>query len=260
MNAATATIDSVFGFRIVEGRFMVDARDIEIDGLGLPRFSWGWVGLSVARASQLGVGGMILRGLYSACFRERGVLLSEVLVNELRQLTQSSPVNLPADNTESCIANTRKFLNTFRDYEESPNEERTHYILDGFADTLYGLWLLKCVGYRTYMTLATVRLAVLRERLRTNRNPGSARDNMESYFLEVRGFHEEMIEHVMKQAPPDRRHRGQLSKASGECVDRIGTSIDERDSTAIGQLMISTLVEFNYDDPPGLPPGIIGLA
>src|ERR1700722_8991723 len=193
---AEPTFNEMLGFRIQDGKLMIDVRDIEIEGLLLPKFSWGWIGLSASYGSLMGVGSFITRATFRASERQCGTALSDLAACELQQFLEPRRGEMSESEQRKCIANTREFLNMLRDYEEEANESRTHYLLNGFAETLYGLWQLGFAGYRTYMALAILRLAILRERIRRTDNQTSLRANAESYFSEVRGFHLETIKYL----------------------------------------------------------------
>src|SRR5262245_1263154 len=55
--AAPIRMGGKFGFSFDNGTLKVDARDVVIDGLTIPKFTWQWIGLSIAEGVLLGVGG-----------------------------------------------------------------------------------------------------------------------------------------------------------------------------------------------------------
>jgi hypothetical protein len=182
-----------FGFRLGNGKFLILARDIELRSLVIPKFSWGWVGIIAAAATAVGLGSFITRALFLACERESDVPLSVLMAKELDQLLTFPRTNLSRSDRDLCVANTQHFLDMMRAYEEEGTESQSKYLLNDFVDTLYGLWKIGFSGYRTYMALAMLRLAVLRGLIQQMPDALELRQNAENYFLEVRSFHGDMV-------------------------------------------------------------------
>src|SRR5438270_5025848 len=73
------TLSGQFGFKIANGKLVVDVKDALIGGLTIPALTWGWVGLAIASGLLEGLGAALFGALNDAIFGKQGKTIEQYL-------------------------------------------------------------------------------------------------------------------------------------------------------------------------------------
>jgi hypothetical protein len=161
-----------FEFSWQGGKLKLKAKDVLIDGLTIPKFTWAWIGLGVAQGVLSAFGGAVFSALASAILGG-GKSIEQLLKEQLTEFARIVEEQLQENDLRNYQARIVAFVSLFQEYRNSPTVSRLDYLVNNSAEALSQIESLGFKGYRTYMSAAGLRLTVLQEVSRRNRTIGN---------------------------------------------------------------------------------------
>jgi hypothetical protein len=167
-----------------QGKATFNVRNVIIDGLSFPKFTWQWIGMSIASGVLAGLGGMLF-GLLTEGLRSNNQDLENLLKRQLEEFARIVETKLQENDLRNYTAAIESYLQIFDEYKNNRTTGRKDYLLNETATELSKIKSLGFIGYRTYITGAGLRLSLLQELMKHDRrevaNFVSQRDRINHY-------------------------------------------------------------------------------
>lgn len=170
------TVD--IGSLAVEGLFRkwtIKNASIAIDGLTLPALTASWVGVQLAAGVLAGVAGAIFDAIIHALFG--GPSIAELLAKQLKAIDQIVDQRITENELRRASAFFDALVKIMVEYQNAPSADRLSFatnqstLLSSELETLSGKYETGSAinSYLTYLSAASLRIAVLQQRANTNR-------------------------------------------------------------------------------------------
>ncbi|HEY6044978.1 MAG TPA: hypothetical protein VIU65_00160 [Pyrinomonadaceae bacterium] len=179
-----------FDFSWKNGKLHVKAKDVLINGLTIPKFTWGWIGLGIAEGVLSALGGAIFGALANAIFGS-GKSMEQLLKEQLAEIARIVEEKLQENDLRNYQAKVGGFVTLFREYNNNPTMSRLNYLTNESAPLLSEIESLGFKGYRTYMTTAGLRLSVLQQQIKKSNTAGNRANFADQRDVSME-FHNEM--------------------------------------------------------------------
>jgi len=213
------TFNGELGFQHVGDEWKVRPKDFTIDGLPIPKFGWVWVGTMIAQGVILSIGAPLFGALEKAILGGGGgPSIAELLQIQLREFARIVDEKFDQRALDTAAAHLESYCRRFKEF--SGNDVDRSLLLANTSDTLSELKspLMKFIGYRTFMSCAGLRLAILKT---VTTNVG--RRNFESQVAEAISHHRSVADLIVDETSLGRmlergdftEDRPDLSKKNG---------------------------------------------
>jgi hypothetical protein len=213
---ALLTLDYSGKWGVGKGTVKLNLRDIFIDGMTVPKFTWGWVGLSIAAGLLSGVGSLALSVISNALFTNKGKNMEQYLQELLEQFQQIIREELHINDLRNYVAAEKSYSELFRLYSESHSMATLNYLMNEPPKTFYQLDSLGYYGYRPFMILAGLRLAIVQEYIRRT---GKGQQHFEEIRQAAIAHHQDVGQIINHESHPTTLAGGAIGKWEGIDVD-----------------------------------------
>jgi hypothetical protein len=170
-----------------------------IDGIKLPAFSWGWFGVNIGIGVLQGLGGALFNVFLSGLFGGRSS--DELLRAFIEAVARVVEQKLKEDDLRKCQA---LLVSINRNMLEFMNAPKFRDRLDNASNDSQGLLArlesLEYMGYRTYMSAAGMRLAILQERAKLDPAEKENFRNARKTYIE---YHDRMDAKIRNECTVD---------------------------------------------------------
>jgi hypothetical protein len=180
----------------------VGADSLTVGGLSLPTGSWGWIGLSLAQGVLSGIGGMIFSAVASALLGKQEPDIAALLKQQLVEFARIVKEAFDANDLKHAQNQLAADADLVIEYCNARNGAggRLEFLVPRTAETLRELESLGYMGYRAYIQLASIRLALLQDI--SLREGEGAKQNFLTQLDRSTKYHETMIEYIKHQTEP----------------------------------------------------------
>jgi hypothetical protein len=152
-----------FGFSYQNGKLVLNAKDILINGLTIPAFSWSWIGMSIASGLLAGLGAAIFGALSDALFAKKQIDIAQLLYQLLEEFRQVIQQELQINDLRNYTADVEAYEELFKEYLSTKDPGVLTTLVTETAPPYYKLSSLEYLGYRPFMIVAGLRLSILQE-------------------------------------------------------------------------------------------------
>ncbi len=163
----------------------IAAKDIQINGMTVPKFSASWIGLNLASGLLAGIGGFVF-SLLEKALGFGGPSIEELLNRQLEAIAEIVTDAIKQNEIRKDSARLSAIQDEMADYMRVPaSVDRLHRAT---ADSLYLIHDLATFGFDTYgllMCAASLRLAILQERAKRDK---AELVNIQSFISWVKAY------------------------------------------------------------------------
>jgi hypothetical protein len=200
-HAQRVKMSGEFDFKLTPKGLKLDAKDVIIDGLTIPKLTWSWIGLAVAQGVLAGLGGIVFGAIANAIFgASGGKSMEQLLQEQLEAIARIVQESLKDEALREYGARVKAYVALFREYQNDPTAATLDFIRNNTAVALAELESLGFMGYRTYMTAAGLRLTILQEVMRSGRT--GARKNFDSQREVAIAYHNQIVDLINRETDP----------------------------------------------------------
>jgi hypothetical protein len=259
-------IGGEFDFFLDNGHLKLSAKDVVIDGLSIPKYTWGWMGLAVAQGVLSALGSAVFGALVDVIFGS-GKSLEQLLKEQLAEFTRIVEEKLQENDLRNYEAILSAYVQLYQEYTNDPARAGSlDFLINNSAVVLNQIQTLGFKGYRTYMTAAGLRLTVLQERIKLSPEKAGPGRNFITQLERSTDFHNQILKEIDRTLSPEGQceHFIQAAQAAGHAGYLFNLMVDAlRKNPSTGPLM-EPIYGVKYDDMPLkniediIPGGIMG--
>lgn len=225
--------------------WQIGANDIQIGGVKVPFASWAWLGIAIAQGVLAALGGEIVSVIVSLLTQKNQPDLGALLKQQLDAIA-----NIIVDAQRQALAAQAagaldSDMRLLREYENTPSRERLNFLVFNTSATLGLLKQIDYAGYRTFMQVSGLRLAILQDLV--GKDGKRAVSNFTDQRNESIDYHRQMIDLINLQTEPSTHFPQQLPSGVFAAIQgQVVQTVHVFGKTVSGKV--------KYSPHPGPPP------